>query len=148
MRGTDASGIAGASNLCRENSIMFRRKTRLRKLAATFRHYKATDIERGQPLIQSGLAHVHIGLSIQEPKEISGPKVMPFLQHLAYILISYEDLLTQLHPVHRSSSKGPEYHAYRAASPTLRLEGETEEEQAERTAKAAAAAHRSILDLE
>src|SRR5271155_148486 len=92
--------------------------------------------------------HVHVGLSIQEPKEISGPKVMPFLQHLAYILISYEDLLTQLHPVHRSSSKGPEYHAYRAASPTLRLEGETEEEQAERTAKAAAAAHRSILDLE
>jgi DNA-binding ferritin-like protein len=90
--------------------------------------------------------HVHIGLNVQANKEISQPKVMHFLQHLAYILISYEDLLTQLHPIHRSGD-GPEYNAHRANSPTMRLVGETEEAQAERTAKAAVAAHRSHQEL-
>jgi hypothetical protein len=90
--------------------------------------------------------HVHVGLEIPPTKEVSRPRVMRVLQHLAYILTSYEDLLTQLHPIHRSGD-GAEYHANRMISPTMRLEGETEELQAERTSKAAGAAHRSHHEL-
>jgi hypothetical protein len=71
---------------------------------------------------------------------------MRVLQHLAYILTSYESLLTQLHPIHRSGDEA-EYHANWMLSPTMRLEGETEEMQAERTSKAAITAHRSRQEL-
>lgn len=90
--------------------------------------------------------HIHVGLEIPPTKEVSRPRVMRVLQHPAYILTSYEDLLTQLHPIHRSGD-GAEYHANRMISPIMRLEGETEELQAERTSKAASAAHRSHHEL-
>jgi hypothetical protein len=114
-------------------------------------HYLSTlkgDQSRNWAAFESVWAgtHVHVGLDIQAPKEISQPKIMRFLQHLAYILISYEELLTQLHPIHRSSD-GRDHHTNRATSPTMRLEGETEDAQAERTARAAAAAHRSHKEL-
>jgi hypothetical protein len=114
-------------------------------------HYLSTlkgDQSRNWAAFESVWAgtHVHVGLDIQAPKEISQPKIMRFLQHLAYILISYEELLSQLHPIHRSSD-GRDHHTNRATSPTMRLEGETEDAQAERTARAAAAAHRSHKEL-
>ena len=90
--------------------------------------------------------HVHIGINVQSPKEISQSKIMRVLQHLAYILVSNEDLLIQFHPLHRSGGV-TENQACKALSPTMRLEGETEELQAERTAGAATAAHNGYKDL-
>ena len=90
--------------------------------------------------------HVHIGINVQSPKEISQSKTMRVLQHLAYILVSNEDLLTQFHPLHRSGGLS-ENQACKVLSPTLRLEGETEELQAERTASAATTAHSGYKDL-
>ena len=90
--------------------------------------------------------HVHVGVDVQSPKEISEPKTMRILQHLAYILVSNEDLLTQFHPSHRSGRR-PDDDFSEAMSPTMRLEGETEERQAERTTSEAIAAYNSGKDL-
>ena len=43
-------------------------------------------------------AHVHIGFNVTRPSDID----VKVLQHLAYILISHEDLITQFHPRIRS----------------------------------------------
>jgi hypothetical protein len=48
---------------------------------------------------------VHIGLDVQNPIDLNQDKIMRVLQHIAYILVSHEDLITQLHPIHRSGRR-------------------------------------------
>ena len=87
--------------------------------------------------------HVHIGFNINGVEEVR--EAFPVFQHLAYILISHEDLLTQLHPLHRSGECAKEWTEIAARIP--QLDGESEEQQAEGTVEASEKAWRGWREV-
>ena len=76
--------------------------------------------------------HVHVGFNIDSVEKLR--EVFPVFQHLAYILISHDDLLTQLHPPHRSGEFTQQWKDI--ATQTAQLDGESEDQQASRTVQA------------
>ena len=87
--------------------------------------------------------HVHIGFNINGLEEVR--EAFPVFQHLAYIFISHEDLLTQLHPLLRSGECTKGWTEITARIP--QLDGESEDQQAERTVEASEKAWRGWREV-
>ena len=90
--------------------------------------------------------HVHVGLNVKEVRELTKNNISLVLRHVAYILICYEDLLTQFHPAHRSGAEPTIDETFTPASMPV-LPGDTDDIRAERTLKAAIDAHTGFPEL-
>lgn len=86
--------------------------------------------------------HIHIGLNIANSEAVNDKPTIIVLQHLTYILVAYEDLMSQLHPKHRSGEVRP-----MDELDTPRLPEESEIEQAERTLNTLVESHTGYPEL-